>query len=167
MWRQDSGEEVVCTEHTCRMELPGCCVRLSQLPLRVLSAEAQEMPTRAQWTSGVLSLLLPAAFYVAWHIFITQSPRFCIQCSSLNQSLCLISSKSALRWGTNPVLLCLIWYQVLQWVLGTFTSVYCSIPLFPWFSTSGFYSWFFRTQDLCNPNTAILSDFLATSTSAS
>lgn len=123
---------------------------------RVLREALSASPASSvSWGSGnahqstmnvrVLSPLLPAAFYIAWHIFITQSPRFCIQCSSLNQSLCLISSKSALRWGTNPVLLCLIWCQVLQWVLGTFTSVYCSIPLFPWFSTSGFYSWFFRT----------------------
>lgn len=148
------------------MELTGCCVMLSQFPLRVLWAEAQEIPTRPELTSGFLSLLLPAGFYIGCHIFITQSPCFCIQCSSLNQSLCLISSKSALRWGTNPVL-CLIWYEVLQWLLGTFIGVYCSIPLFPWFSASGFCSWFFRMQDMCNPNTAILSDFLATSTSAS
>lgn len=157
----------VWTDPTCRMELPEMIVcDAGSVSLWGVWAEAQETPTRPELTSGFLSVLLPAAFCTVINVLQPEFYCLCIQCSSLKQSLCVISPNSALRWGTNPALLCL-WYRVLQWWMGTSIRVWCSILLYPWFSACLGLLLLGSRMDLCNPNTAILSDFLATSTSAS
>lgn len=77
------------------------CVMLSVSLVSSVSWGSENTP-RPELTSGFLSVLLPAGFYIVINVVQPEFQCFCIQCSSLNQSLCLISSKTALRWDTNP-----------------------------------------------------------------